>query len=185
MPKGGFSFEGGLDASGLRMAVVVARFNAHVTSPLYDGCRDELAAHGLPSESLEMVEVPGCFELALVARELGASGRFDAIICIGAIIRGDTPHFDYVSSATANGIQRASLDTGVPVIFGVLTTDNEEQALNRIGGRAGHKGREAALTAIEMAQTMKRIRAADGSVHRGASSPRRDGAPQRRRDNGS
>ncbi len=162
MTKGGFSFEGGIDASGLRLAVVVARFNAHVTGPLYDGCRDELAEHGLESDAIEMIEVPGCFELALVAKELGASGRFDAIICIGAIIRGDTPHFDYVSSATASGIQRASLDTGVPVIFGVLTTDNEEQALDRIGGSAGHKGREAALTAIEMAQTMKRIRGRSG-----------------------
>ena len=89
---------------------------------------------------------------------MGASGLFDAIICIGAIIRGDTPHFDYVSSATATGIQRASLDTGVPVIFGVLTTDNEEQAIDRIGGAAGHKGREAALTAIEMAHTIRTVR---------------------------
>ena len=158
MPKGGFSFEGGLDAAGLRMAVVVARFNAHVTGPLYDGCRDELAARGLDLDALTLIEVPGCFELALGAKELGASGRFDAIICIGAIIRGDTPHFDYVSSATATGIQRASLDTGVPVIFGVLTTDNEEQAIDRIGGAAGHKGREAALTAIEMAHTIRTVR---------------------------
>jgi 6,7-dimethyl-8-ribityllumazine synthase len=160
VPKGGFSFEGGIDASGLRVAVVVARFNAHVTGPLYDGCRDELASHGLAPDAVEMIEVPGCFELAIVAKELGASGRFDAIICIGAIIRGDTPHFDYVSSATASGVQRASLDTGVPVIFGVLTTDNEEQAIARVGGPAGHKGREAALTAIEMARIMKRIRGA-------------------------
>jgi 6,7-dimethyl-8-ribityllumazine synthase len=158
LPKGGFSTEGGFDAGGLHVAVVVARFNAHVTGPLYDGCRDELAAHGLQDDALTLVEVPGCFELALVAKELGASGRFDAIICIGAIIRGDTPHFDYVSSATATGIQRASLDTGVPVIFGVLTTDNEEQAIDRIGGAAGHKGREAALTAIEMAHTIQRVR---------------------------
>ena len=158
MPKGGFSVEGGLDAAGLRIAVIAARFNAHVTGPLYDGCRDELAAHGLDADALTLVEVPGCFELALVAKELGASGRFDAIICIGAIIRGDTPHFDYVSSATATGIQRASLDTGVPVIFGVLTTDNEEQAIDRIGGAAGHKGREAALTAIEMAHTIRMVR---------------------------
>jgi 6,7-dimethyl-8-ribityllumazine synthase len=93
-----------------------------------------------------------------VARTLAEGGRFDAIICLGAIIRGDTPHFDYVSSETASGIQRASLDTGVPVIFGVLTTDNEQQALDRVGGTAGHKGREAALTAIEMAHTMREIR---------------------------
>jgi 6,7-dimethyl-8-ribityllumazine synthase len=104
------------------------------------------------------VEVPGCFELPVVAKELATSGSFDAIICIGAVVRGDTPHFDYVSSGTANGIQRAALDTGVPVIFGVLTVDNEEQALERIGGAEGHKGREAALTAIEMAHTMSEIR---------------------------
>lgn len=162
MPKGGLSFEGGLDAAGMRLAVVVARFNAHVTGPLYDGCRDELESHGVDLDTLTLVEAPGCFELPLVAKELGASGRFDAIICIGAIIRGDTPHFDYVSSATAGGIQRAALDTGVPVIFGVLTTDNEDQALDRIGGSAGHKGREAALTAIEMVHTLKRVRGQSG-----------------------
>jgi 6,7-dimethyl-8-ribityllumazine synthase len=160
LPKGGLSFEGGLDAAGLRLAVVTARFNAHVTCPLYDGCVDELAACGLDLETLTSIEVPGCFELPLVAKELAASGGFDAIICIGAIIRGDTPHFDFVSSGTASGIQRAALDTGVPVIFGVLTTDNEEQALARVGGSAGHKGREAALTAVEMARTMKHIRGA-------------------------
>ncbi|MDP9238996.1 MAG: 6,7-dimethyl-8-ribityllumazine synthase [Chloroflexota bacterium] len=160
MPKGGLSFQGNLDAAGLRLAVIVARFNAHVTSRLYDGCTDELAARGLDLSGLTTVEVPGCFELPLVARELAASGGFDAIICIGAIIRGDTPHFDFVSSGTASGIQRAALDTGVPVIFGVLTTDNEEQALARVGGAAGHKGREAALTAIEMVRTMQQIRGA-------------------------
>jgi 6,7-dimethyl-8-ribityllumazine synthase len=163
MPKGGFSFEGGQDASGLRFGVVVARFNAHVTGGLYDGCREELAARGADDHAITSVEVPGCFELPLVARTLAESGRFDAIICLGAIIKGDTPHFDYVSSETASGIQRASLDTGVPVIFGVLTTDNEEQALERIGGSEGHKGNEAALTAIEMAHTMRRIRHEFGS----------------------
>jgi len=158
MPKGGFSFEGGQDASGLRFGVVVARFNAHVTAGLHDGCRQELEARGADEHGVTSIEVPGCFELPLVARTLAESGRFDAVICLGAIIRGDTPHFDYVSSETASGIQRASLDTGVPVIFGVLTTDNEEQALERVGGAGGHKGREAALTAIEMAHTMRRVR---------------------------
>jgi len=158
VPKGGLSFEGSLDAAGLRLAIVVARFNAHVTGPLYDGCREELASHGLDLATLVTVEVPGCFELPLAAKQLAASGRFDAIICIGAVIRGDTPHFDYVASGTAQGIQRAALDTGVPVIFGVLTTENEEQALDRIGGAAGHKGREAALTAVTMAHTMENLR---------------------------
>lgn len=160
MPQGGFSVEGGLDASGLRFAVVVARFNAHVTAALYDGCRDELVGNGAAEGDVEMVEVPGCFELPLIAKELAATRRFDAVVCLGAVIRGDTPHFEYVSSAAAMGVQRASMDTGVPVIFGVLTTDNEEQALARIGGAGehGHKGREAALTAIEIAHTMRRIR---------------------------
>ena len=158
MPKGGLSFEGGLDATGLRLAVVVARFNAHVTGKLYDGCRDELAARGLDIDTLTTIEVPGCFELPIVAKELGASGRYDAVVCLGAVIRGDTPHFDYVSSETASGLQRAALDTGIPVVFGVLTTDNEEQAIDRIGGREGHKGRDAALTAIEMVHTMRRVR---------------------------
>jgi len=158
LPKGGLSFEGGLDAVGLRLAVVVARFNARVTSKLYDGCRDELAARGLELDTLTTVEVPGCFELPIVAKELAASGRFDAVVCLGAVIRGDTPHFDYVSSETASGLQRAALDTGVPVVFGVLTTDNEEQAAERVGGSEGHKGRDAALTAIEMVHTMRRVR---------------------------
>lgn len=159
MPRDGLSFEGGLDAAGLRLAVVTARFNAHVTGKLYDGCSDELAERGLDLKNLTSVEVPGCYELPIVAKTLAAGGGYDAIICLGAVIRGDTPHFDYVSSETASGIQRAALDTGVPVIFGVLTTDNEEQAMARVGGSAGHKGREAALTAIEMVHTMRRLRA--------------------------
>ena len=157
MPKGALSFEGGLDAANLRFAVIVARFNAVVTSQLYDGCRDELLAHNAHEDRIETTEVPGCFELPLAAKTLASRGEFDAIICLGAIIRGDTPHFEYVSSATANGIQRAALDTGVPVVFGVLTTDNEEQALARVGGEAGHKGREAALTGIEMAHRMVQL----------------------------
>jgi 6,7-dimethyl-8-ribityllumazine synthase len=140
------------------MAVIVARFNAHVTSKLYDGCRDEFEARGLDLDTLTSIEVPGCFELPIAAKTLAASGKYDAVVCLGAVIRGDTPHFDYVSSETASGLQRAALDTGVPVIFGVLTTDNEEQAIERIGGSGGHKGREAALTAIEMVHTMVGLR---------------------------
>jgi 6,7-dimethyl-8-ribityllumazine synthase len=158
VPKDGLRFEGGLDASGLRLAVVTARFNAHITGELYAGCSDELASHGLTEDGMTAIEVPGCYELPIVAKTLAASGRYDAIICLGAVIRGDTPHFDYVSSETASGIQRAALDTGVPVIFGVLTVDNEEQAVARIGGAAGHKGREAALTAIEMVHTMRSLK---------------------------
>jgi len=158
VPKGGFSTEGGHDASGLRFAVVVARFNAHITSMLYDGCREEMLTHAARDADIVTVDVPGCFELPLVAKTLAATGRFDAVVCLGAVIRGETPHFDFVSMGTAEGLQRAALDTGVPVIFGVLTTENEEQALDRAGGRAGHKGREAALTAIEMALTMRHLR---------------------------
>ncbi len=158
VPQGGFSADKALDATGLRFAVIVARFNAHVTRGLYDGCLEELGELSVSAELLSTFDVPGCFELPLVAKELASTGRFDAVICLGAIIRGDTPHFDYVSSETASGIQRAALDTGVPVIFGVLTTDNEEQALARIGGVAGHKGKEAALTAVEMALEVRSIR---------------------------
>jgi len=160
--KGGISFEGGLDADGLRIAVIVARFNARVTGLLYDGCRAELEDRGLAAETLTSVEVPGCFELPLVAKKLAASGSFDVIICLGAVIRGETPHFDFVSSATANGIQQAALDTGVPVVFGVLTTDDEAQALERAGGAAGHKGRDAALTAIEIAHRIKELSSTSG-----------------------
>ena len=158
MPQGGFGVEGGLDASGLRFAIAVARFNAHVTGELYDGCHEELLGQGALAADIETIEAPGCFELPLLAKTLAATRRFDAVICLGAVIRGDTPHFEYVSSATAVGIQQAALQTDVPVIFGVLTTDNDEQAVERIGGAEGHKGREAALTAIEMAQTMRRIK---------------------------
>jgi 6,7-dimethyl-8-ribityllumazine synthase len=158
LPQGGFTVEGGLDAAGLRFAIIVARFNAHVTGKLYDGCYEELRGHGAADEDVRTIEVPGCFELPLVAKELGSSGRFDAIVCLGAVIRGGTPHFEYVSSATAMGVQQAALATGVPTVFGVLTVDNEEQALERTGGAEGHKGREAALTAIEIALTVRRIR---------------------------
>ena len=159
MPRGGISFEGGLDASDLRVAVIVARFNTHVTSRLLEGCIEELASHGLERRKVQQIEVPGCFELPLAAKQLAVNRRFDAIICLGAIIRGGTPHFEYVSSATAQGLQQAALDTGVPMVFGVLTTDTEEQAMERAGGGEGDKGREAALTAIEMAHTMREMRA--------------------------
>jgi 6,7-dimethyl-8-ribityllumazine synthase len=158
VPKGGFSLEGGLDASGMRLAVVVARFNAHVTGPLYDGCREELGAHGLDLDTLKTVEVPGCFELPIVAQALAESADYEGVICIGAVIRGETPHFEYVAGEAARGIQQVGLETGVPVIFGVLTTDNEQQALDRIGGSEGHKGREFALTAIEIVQTLRDLR---------------------------
>ncbi|MHB8377275.1 MAG: 6,7-dimethyl-8-ribityllumazine synthase [Dehalococcoidia bacterium] len=159
MPTGGLHVDDvEVDATGLRLAIAVSRFNADVTRRLLEGCRDELSARGVTDDALSVAEVPGCFELPLMAKLLAASGAFDAIICLGAIIRGDTPHFEYVSSATASGIQRVALDTGVPVVFGVLTVDNEQQAYDRLGGPAGHKGREAALTAIEMACALRAAR---------------------------
>jgi 6,7-dimethyl-8-ribityllumazine synthase len=160
VPKGGLEFDGELSAAGARIAVVVARFNAHITERLLEGCIDELRSHGAREGDVTTRQVPGCFELPIVAKAIAAAGQADAIICLGAIIRGETPHFEYVSQATAIGIQRAALDTGVPVVFGVLTTDDDAQALARAGGEAGHKGREAALTAIEMAQVMRGLRSA-------------------------
>ena len=160
MPQGGFDAEVVLDATGLRFAVVVARFNPHVTARLYDGCYQEFLERGAEAQRIETVNVPGCFELPLMAKELAATRRFDAIVCLGAVIRGDTPHFEYVSSATALGIQRAALDSSTPIVFGVLTTDDEAQALARAGGAAGHKGREAAMTAIEIARTLAGVRTA-------------------------
>jgi len=158
LPQGGFDAAPALDARGLRIAVAVARFNPSVTSRLYDGCYAELIERGANAEDIETVFVPGCFELPLMAQSLATNGRFDAVICLGAVIRGETPHFEYVSSATAYGLQRAALESGTPVIFGVLTTNDEQQARDRVGGSAGHKGREAALTAIDIARTLAGVR---------------------------
>jgi 6,7-dimethyl-8-ribityllumazine synthase len=144
-----------LDASGMRIAIAVARFNADVTEPLLDGARRTLDKYG--ATDVDVVRVPGAFELPLVARALARSGRADAVICIGAVVRGDTPHFDYVAGECAAGITRVVLDTGVPVIFGVLTVDTREQAIERIGGKEGHKGEEAAATAIEMVALLRAI----------------------------
>ncbi|MGH7623529.1 MAG: 6,7-dimethyl-8-ribityllumazine synthase [Gemmatimonadaceae bacterium] len=159
MPTGGLRFDDiELDGAGLRLAVVVSRFNGDITRRLYEGCIEELGARGLAEEAVTTQQVPGCFELPLMAKIFATSGRFDAIICLGAVIRGDTPHFAYVSSATAQGIQRAALETTTPIVFGVLTVDNEQQAYDRVGGTGGHKGRDAALTAIEMASALRDAR---------------------------
>ena len=158
MPTGGARFDDTqLDASGLRFAIVTSRFNEDVTTRLHEGCFDELRSRGADPAAVSSRDVPGCFELALMAKTIAADTAVDAIICLGAIIRGDTPHFEYVSSATAHGIQRAALETGLPIVFGVLTVDNEQQAYDRVGGAAGHKGREAALTAIEMARALRAV----------------------------
>lgn len=151
-------------ARGLRVAVVAARFNEVVVRRLVDGAVACLRKHGIAEEDLNLVWVPGAFELPLVARELAAAGAHDAIVCLGAVIRGETAHFDYVAGAAAEGIRRAALDTGVPVTFGVLTTDTLEQAMERAGGSHGNKGWDAAMAATEMASLMERLPKQEGSA---------------------
>ena len=146
-----------LDASTLRIAVVVSRFNDDITGALLDGALSTLREAGLPEEALTLVSVPGAFELPVTAKAFASRGVCDAVICLGAVIRGDTPHFDYVAGEAAAGLMDASLYTGIPIIFGVLTVDTHSQAIDRVGGSEGHKGEEAAATAIEMANLIKRI----------------------------
>jgi 6,7-dimethyl-8-ribityllumazine synthase len=142
-----------LDASGLRIAIAVGRFNLTITGPLLDGAHRVLTEHGVVDPTI--VWVPGAFELPLAAQRL--AGTHDAVIAIGAVMRGDTPHFEFVAGETASGLMRVGLDTGIPVVFGVLTVDSLEQAEARIGGAVGHKGEEAAITAIEMAALMAQL----------------------------
>ena len=151
MPK---VHEGKLEAGSRRFAIVVARFNSLITGKLLDGALDCLRRHGCPEENVEIAWVPGSFELPLVARRLAGAGRFDAVICLGAVIRSETPHFDFVAAETARGIARVGLDSGTPVTFGVITTDDTEQAVNRAGVRSGNRGWDAAMNAIEMADLM-------------------------------
>ncbi|HOM01833.1 MAG TPA: 6,7-dimethyl-8-ribityllumazine synthase [Acetivibrio sp.] len=149
--------EGKLIASGLKFGVVVGRFNEFIGSKLLGGVIDGLLRHGASEEDIEISWVPGAFEIPLAAQKMANSKKFDAIICIGAVIRGSTPHFDYVSSEMSKGIAKVSLDTGIPIAFGVLTTDTIEQAIERAGTKAGNKGYDAAITAIEMANLLKMI----------------------------
>ena len=151
MPK---VHEGKLEAGSRRFAIVVARFNSLITGKLLDGALDCLRRHGCPEDNVEIAWVPGSFELPLVARRLAGTGRFDAVICLGAVIRSETPHFDFVAAETARGIARVGLDSGTPVTFGVITTDDTEQAVNRAGVRSGNRGWDAAMNAIEMADLM-------------------------------
>ncbi|XP_027172817.1 6,7-dimethyl-8-ribityllumazine synthase, chloroplastic-like isoform X1 [Coffea eugenioides] len=138
-------------AEGLRFGIVVARFNEIVTKPLLEGALDTFKKYSVKEEDIDVVWVPGSFEIGLVAEKLGKSRKYQAILCIGAVIRGDTSHYDAVANSAASGVQSAGLNSGVPCVFGVLTCDDMEQALNRAGGKSGNKGAEAALTAIEMA----------------------------------
>ena len=157
----GLRLAGGLDAQGLRIGVVAARFNRFVTSRLVEGACEALLAHGLREDDLAVCWVPGSFEVPLAAAEMARSGRWDALVCIGAVIKGETAHFEYVAGEAARGIAEASRETGVPMTFGILTTYTEEQALARAGGGAGNRGYDAALSAIEMANLLRRLRSAD------------------------
>lgn len=154
----GSTFEGRLWGEGLSIAIVVSRFNDLITRQLLAGAEDGLRRHGVEAEGVDVAWVPGAFEIPLTARKLAESGRYQAVICLGAVIRGETPHFEYVATQVSSGIAQASLETGVPVIFGVITADSLEQALERAGGKMGNKGYESAASAIEMANLMRGLR---------------------------
>lgn len=149
--------EGKLEAKGFRFGIIVSRFNSFISDRLLEGALDCLSRHGAETAGLSVVKVPGAFEIPLVAKKMATSGQFDALICLGAVIRGGTPHFEYVSSEVTKGIALVSLDTGLPVSFGVLTTDSVEQAIERAGTKAGNKGVEAAMSAIEMVNLLKAV----------------------------
>ena len=151
--------EGHLNAAGLKVAVVVSRFNSIITDRLLAGALDALARTGAAEEDLEIIRVPGSWELPLVAAELARQKRHDAIVCVGAVIQGDTPHNEYIAAEAAKGLAQAATETGVPIAFGVLTCDTLEQAIERAGAKSGNKGFDAAMTAVEMGNLMRRLRA--------------------------
>ncbi|MDH3454311.1 MAG: 6,7-dimethyl-8-ribityllumazine synthase [Desulfuromonadales bacterium] len=154
MPK---IIEGNLDAKGLRVGLLVSRFNSFISDRLVEGAIDALLRHGAEKENVSIVRVPGAYEIPPAAKKMAESGRYDAIVCLGAVIRGATPHFDYVSAEVSKGIASVSIDSGIPVAFGVLTTDTIEQAIERAGSKAGNKGFDAATAAIEMANLYKAL----------------------------
>ncbi len=151
-------FEGKLVAEGIRVGVVAARFNEFIVSKLLSGCEDTLLRHGVQGEDLDVAWVPGAFEIPITAARMAKSGRYDAVIALGAVIRGSTSHYDYVCSEVSKGVAAAGLDSGVPVLFGVLTTDNLEQAIERAGTKAGNKGAECAQGAIEMVNLFRELK---------------------------
>ncbi len=151
------TFEGMLLGEGLKFGIVVARFNDFITNKLLDGAKDALVRHGVSEEDIEVTWVPGSFEIPLVAQKMANTKRYDAVICLGAVIRGGTPHFEYVASEVTKGIAQVGLNTGMPVIYGVITADTLEQAIERAGTKQGNEGSKAALTAIEMANLLKTI----------------------------
>lgn len=150
-------YEGQLVAQGLKFGIVAARFNEFITSKLVGGAIDALSRHGAEEKNIEVAWVPGAYEIPLAAQKMAASGRYDAVICLGAVIRGSTPHFDYVCAEVSKGVAQVGMASGVPTIFGVVTTDSIEQAIERAGTKAGNKGFDAAVSAIEMANLMKLI----------------------------
>lgn len=154
MPK---IIQGDLSAKGLKFAIVAARFNDFITSRLLDGALDGLQRHGAADGDIDVLKVPGAYEIPLAAKALAESKKYNAVICLGAVIRGATPHFEYVSAEVSKGIAAASMETGLPIIFGVLTTDTIEQAIERAGTKSGNKGWDSALSAIEMANVMRQI----------------------------
>jgi 6,7-dimethyl-8-ribityllumazine synthase len=149
--------QGELQAEGLRFGIVVSRFNDFITGKLLEGALDALLRHGARDKDIEVVKVPGAFEIPLVAKKLAAKGVYDGVICLGTVIRGATPHFEYVAAEVSKGIASASLETGVPIAFGVITSDTIEQAVERAGTKSGNKGFDAAITAIEMARVIKKL----------------------------
>ncbi|KAF0144946.1 MAG: 6 7-dimethyl-8-ribityllumazine synthase [Nitrospirae bacterium] len=149
--------EGELQAKGLKFAIVVSRFNDFITSKLLDGAKDALLRHGAKEDDIDVARVPGSFEIPLIAKKLASKGTYNAVICLGTVIRGATPHFDYVAAEVSKGIATASMETGVPIAFGVITSDTIEQAVERAGTKSGNKGFDAAITAIEMAQLLKKL----------------------------
>jgi 6,7-dimethyl-8-ribityllumazine synthase len=153
-------FEGQLSAAGLRFAIVVSRFNSFITERLLGGAMDALTRAGGSADSIDVIKVPGSWEVPMIAGEVARQHRYDAVICLSAVIRGDTPHFDYVAAEAAKGIAHVAAETGVPVSFGVLTTNTLEQAIDRAGAKGGNKGFDAAMTAIEMANLLRTLRQA-------------------------
>ncbi len=149
--------EGELQAKGLRFGIIVSRFNDFITSKLLDGALDALRRHGADEKDIEVVKVPGSFEIPLVAKKLAHKGTYNAVICLGTVIRGATPHFEYVAAEVSKGVAAASMETGIPIAFGVITSDTIEQAVERAGTKSGNKGWDAAITAIEMAQVIKKL----------------------------
>ena len=151
------TIQGDLNGKGFKFGIVAARFNDFITGRLLEGAVDGLRRHGVAESDIEIVKVPGSYEIPLAAKIMANSKKYNAVICLGAVIRGATPHFEYVSAEVSKGVAAVSMDTGVPVIFGVLTTDTIEQAIERAGSKSGNKGWDAALSAIEMANVVKKL----------------------------